>query len=202
MSVPPESMTLEITLPDWAVDEVATLPECITEISERMRTVIRFSRLNFENRTGGPFAAGVFETQTGRVISIGVNRVVPLNLSVAHAEIVAVSLAQQKLNTFDLGGKDVPDCQLVVNGRPCAMCFGSLPWSGIRSLVIGASGEQIEQLTGFDEGPIHPDWQAELEQRGIEVVCDVLSEQACEVFRDYIASGQPVYNARGGSGRK
>ncbi len=130
---------------------------------------------------------------------IGVNRVVPSNISSAHAEIVALSFAQQQLKTFDLGGEGLPDYQLVVNGRPCAMCFGSIPWSGVRSVVVGASGEQIESLTGFDEGPIHPNWQLELQNRGIEVIENVLADEACAVFRDFGESDQPLYNGRSGS---
>ena len=164
-----------------------------------MRVVISFSRQNMENETGGPFGAGIFEKESGKVVLIGVNRVVPLNMSSAHAEIVAISLAQQKLGTFDLGGPGMPEYQLVVNGRPCAMCFGSIPWSGVRSVVVGASGEQIEKLTGFDEGPIHPNWQSELQSRGIEVIEDVLADEACEVFKDFGDSDQPVYNGRSGS---
>lgn len=191
-------MSLEITLPDWAIAENEALPKFIPHIEQRMRVAIRFSRLNFENQTGGPFAAGIFEKSTGKVVLVGVNRVVPLNMSSAHAEIVAITLAQQKLKTFDLGGPDMPEYQLVVNGRPCAMCFGSIPWSGIRSVVVGASGDQIEKLTGFDEGPIHPNWKSELEDRGIEVIEDVLADEACEVFRDFGDSDQPVYNGRSG----
>ena len=191
-------MSLEISLPDWAIAENEALPEFIPDLEERMRVAIRFSRLNFENQTGGPFAAGIFEKSTGKVVLVGVNRVVPLNMSSAHAEIVAITLAQQKLNTYDLGGPDMPEYQLVVNGRPCAMCFGSIPWSGIRGVVVGASGDQIEKLTGFDEGPIHPQWKSELENRGIEVIEDVLAEEACEVFRDFGDSDEPVYNGRSG----
>ena len=192
-------MEIKVTLPDWVIAETDQLPEAIPSLEERMRTVIRFSGLNVQHQTGGPFAAGVFEKESGKVIAIGVNRVVPASVSSAHAEIVALSLAQQKLQTFDLGGPDMPEHQLVVNGRPCAMCFGSIPWSGVRSVVIAASGEQIEQLTGFDEGPIHPSWQAELKARGIEVTEDLLAEEACEVFRQFAASDQPVYNGRSGS---
>ena len=192
-------MEFKVTLPDWAIVETEQLPDCIPDLEERMRTVIRFSSLNVQHQTGGPFAAGVFEKESGKVIAIGVNRVVPASVSSAHAEIVTLSLAQQKLKTFDLGGEDMPDHQLVVNGRPCAMCFGSIPWSGVRSVVIAASGEQIESLTGFDEGPIHPAWQDELKSRGIEVTEDVLAEEACEVFRQFAASDQPVYNGRSGS---
>ena len=191
-------MSLEISLPDWAIKENEALPEFIPDLEERMRVTIRFSRLNFENQTGGPFAAGIFEKSTGKVVLVGVNRVVPLNMSSAHAEIVAITLAQQKLDTYDLGGPEMPEYQLVVNGRPCAMCFGSIPWSGIRSVVVGASGDQIEELTGFDEGPIHSQWTSELEKRGIEVIEDVLAEEACEVFRDFGDSDEPVYNGRSG----
>lgn len=191
-------MNCQITLPDWVIRETEQLPKFIPDVEQRMRAVIRFSKLNFENGTGGPFAAGIFEVESGALITIGVNRVVPLNMSSAHAEIVAISMAQRILNTFDLGGPGMADHQLVVNGRPCAMCFGSIPWSGIRSVVVGASGDQIEALTGFDEGPIHPNWQSELRQRGIEVTEDVLAEEACEVFRKFRDSDSPVYNGRSG----
>jgi tRNA(Arg) A34 adenosine deaminase TadA len=191
-------MDFQISLPAWAVKEHDSLPSHIPDLEDRMRTVIRFSRLNFEQGTGGPFAAGIFEKESGKLVVIGVNRVVPMNVSSAHAEIVAISLAQQSLKTFDLGGNGMPDYQIVVNGRPCAMCFGSIPWSGLRSVVVGASGEQIEKLTGFDEGPIHPNWQSELNRRGIEVVEDVLAAEACKVFRDFGDSDQPVYNGRAG----
>lgn len=192
-------MKFEVCLPQWAVEENKLLPRRMPTIEERMEAVIRFSRLNLELNTGGPFAAGVFEKETGQVVVIGVNRVVPENVSSAHAEIVALSLAQQHLKTFDLGGPGMPAYQLVVNGRPCAMCFGAILWSGVRSVVFGASGEQIEELTGFDEGPIHQNWRQELELRGIELQEDILAEQACEVFKAFAASGQPVYNGRTGS---
>jgi tRNA(Arg) A34 adenosine deaminase TadA len=194
MKNPPLQLTIE--MPRWVHAEQQKLPSHLTSIDQQMKAIMRFSRLNFQHNTGGPFAAGVFEKESGKLVAIGVNRVVPENVSSAHAEIIALSLAQQKLGTFDLGGPDMPHHRLVVNGRPCAMCFGSLPWSGVRSLVIGASGEQIETITGFDEGPIHPCWREELQNRGIEVIENVLADQACEIFREFAASGAAVYNGR------
>lgn len=191
-------MSFEVSLPQWAVEENQLLPECIPDVEQRMREVIRFAELNFDKKTGGPFAAGIFEKNSGKVVGIGVNRVVPANNSSAHAEIVAISLAQTKLATFDLGGPGMPDFQIVVNGRPCAMCCGALPWSGVRSLVIGASGERIESLTGFDEGAVHPNWQQELETRGIEVIENVLAKDAEVVFQRFRDSDEPVYNGRSG----
>ncbi|HUM70076.1 MAG TPA: nucleoside deaminase, partial [Chloroflexota bacterium] len=93
----------------------------------------------------------------------------------------------------------LPAYQLVVNWRPCAMCYGAVVWSGIRSLAIAGSGPELETITGFDEGPIHPHWQNELEKRGIEVIDGVLTDQAIAVFEQFRASGALVYNGRLGS---
>jgi tRNA(Arg) A34 adenosine deaminase TadA len=191
-------MQFTVTLPEWVQEESAKLPEFMPTLESQMEAVIEFSRINFQKETGGPFAAGVFEKETGKRIVIGVNRVVPGNNSTAHAEIVTIGMAQAILDTFDLGGPGMPNYRLVVNARPCAMCFGSIPWSGVRSLAFAAAGEKVESITGFDEGPIHPNWQQELEDRGIEVVEEVMAEKAYEVFREFAASGYPIYNGRSG----
>lgn len=200
MPTPRDGSTFTLTMPEWTVAELARLPERLLSLEDRMRAILRFARLNIENDTGGPFAAGVFERESGRPIAIGVNRVVATGCSSAHAEVLALSLAQRVLNTWDLGGSGLPDHQLVVNWRPCAMCYGAVLWSGVRSLVIAGSGAEVEELTGFDEGPLPPRWQAELRERGIEVIDDVLRAEACEVFRAFKEAGRFVYNARQGSG--
>lgn len=187
-----------LCLPDWAIAELQELPECLPTVQARMAAVIRFARLNFQRQTGGPFAAGVFERDSGRLLVIGVNRVMPLNCSSAHAEIMALSLAQQQLGVYDLGGPGLPAHQLVVNWSPCAMCFGAVLWSGIRSLVIAGAGQELEQITGFDEGPMPEKWRDELERRGIALCENILHEEALADFRTFAASGSVVYNARKG----
>ena len=189
-------MQTTIDLPPWAIEENKKLPGVIESVEDRMRHVIEFSRLNVEHETGGPFAAGIFERDTGRRIIIGINRVVPLNNSSAHAEVVTIMMAQKMLGTYDLGGEDMPVYQLVINAQPCAMCCGAIPWSGIRSVVIGASGKQVETITGFDEGPVHPQWQSEYQRRGIEVTENVLADEACEVLKKFAQSGAEIYNGR------
>ncbi len=185
-----------IDLPDWAIEENKKLPAVIESIEDRMKVVIKFSRMNIDHETGGPFAAGLFEKATGKPVVIGVNRVIPLNNSSAHAEIVTLMMGQKILNAFDLGGEGMPDYQLVINAQPCAMCYGSIPWSGVRGVVIGASGEQVESITGFDEGPVHPNWQSEYQRRGIEVIENVLADEACEVLKAFADSGAEIYNGR------
>ncbi|MFZ5894294.1 MAG: nucleoside deaminase [Myxococcota bacterium] len=189
---------IELSLPDWTRELLAAQPSFSATIEERMRLTLCAARENFERDTGGPFAAAVFEEQSGRLVSLGVNRVVPMSCSSAHAEVMALSLAQRRLGTFDLGARGLPAHQLVVNWRPCAMCFGAIPWSGVRSLVIAGGGPAIEELTGFDEGPIHPDWARELQLRGIQVTEGVLESEAWNLFQDFAKSGRLVYNARQG----
>jgi tRNA(Arg) A34 adenosine deaminase TadA len=190
--------SFELSLPDWAVDALERELPYIPELDARMRWVIELARLNFVRDTGGPFAAAVFEEETGRVVSIGVNRVVPGRCSSAHAEVMALSLAQRALGGHDLGGPGQPAHQILVNWAPCAMCCGAICWSGVRTVVIAGSGPEMEALTGFDEGPIHPRWQDELRRRGIAVRDGLLRDEALAAFREFAASGRPVYNARQG----
>ena len=199
MSTPPLPARFELTLPEWASLELAAqAPRRFVTLEDRMRLVIELARANFERDTGGPFAAAVFDDAAGRLVAIGVNRVVPLRCSSAHAEVMALSLAQQAVGTHDLGAGSQPPHQLVVNWCPCAMCCGAVVWSGVRTLVTAGSGPDLEAITGFDEGPIHPDWCGELTRRGVRVVDSVLRDETCAMFRLFASSGRPVYNARQG----
>ena len=187
-----------LDLPDWAQTELQQLPHSLPRLEDRMAAVLRFARLNTEQQSGGPFAAGVFERDSGKLIIIGVNRVMPLNCSSAHAEITALTLAQQMLGTFDLGGPGLPAHQLVVNWSPCAMCFGAVLWSGIRSLVIAGADDAMMAITGFDEGPMPEHWRDELAKRGIELIEGLMREEALAGFREFAATGAIVYNGRQG----
>ncbi len=153
----------------------------------RMALAIGLAAENVRRRTGGPFGAAVFEPRGGRLVAVGMNRVLETGQSHAHAEMLALALAQRARQTFDLAG-----LELVTSSEPCAMCFGAIPWSGIHHLVCGARAADAEAI-GFDEGPKPRDWVAELERRGITVVRDVGRADAVAVLEAYGAAGAPVY---------
>ncbi|MGI6657019.1 MAG: nucleoside deaminase [Desulfobulbus sp.] len=197
----PQPLSIVLDLPDWCTEELHALPKYLPTLAERMSAVLRFARLNTEHKSGGPFAAGVFERESGRLVSLGVNRVVPLSCSSAHAEIMALSLAQSALGTYDLGGPGCPAHQLVVNWSPCAMCFGAVLWSGIRSLVIAGSDKAMEQITGFDEGPLPAEWRLALAEREIELIEGLMREESLHDFRAFAATAPEIYNGRGGGPR-
>ena len=192
MSFP--KVTLE--LPAW-VEELDLRDREYPTLEDRMGLVVELARQNVERGTGGPFGAAIFEGGTGRLLAPGMNLVVPSGCSVAHAEMVAIMVAQQAVGDFDLGAERRPDYDLFASTEPCAMCFGATPWSGVRRLVCGARDEDARAV-GFDEGAKLPDWAAALEERGIVVVRDVCREEAAAVLRDYAESGGQIYNARQG----
>jgi len=188
---------IDLKLPDWAE---AILPEAdriFDDVKDRMRLVIKLAEQNIEHKTGGPFAAAVFDKNTSKLIAPGVNLVVGSDCSAAHAEIVALSIAQKILNTYDLGAETLPACELVTSTEPCAMCLGAIPWSGVRSLVCGARDEDAREL-GFDEGAKPADWIEALRSRGVTVQRDVLGDEAKAVLEKYLKSGGTIYNARQG----
>jgi tRNA(Arg) A34 adenosine deaminase TadA len=192
MSIPTQ---YSVTLPEWVADEVAGADLSTDEA--KMALVNRLARRNFQEKTGGPFAALVVED--GRLVSAGVNLVLASGLSSSHAEVVALALAQTAVANWDLGA-DGAKRELIVNWRPCVQCYGATMWSGVTRLVVAGDGPELEQLTKFDEGPMVADWAAQFEARGISVTQDVLREEALEVYREYgssVESGDvTVYNAR------
>ncbi len=185
---------VRLSLPAW-IEELVEPGTVYPTTEDRMRLVVELSRLNVLHKTGGPFGAAIFDRDTGELLAPGVNLVTTGNCSVAHAEIVAIMVAQQAVGDFDLGGPGRPHYDLVASTEPCAMCLGATPWSGVRGLVTGARGEDAETI-GFDECTKPSDWVQSLEERGISVTRDVLRDEAATVLREYAASEGEIYNSR------
>lgn len=186
--------TVSFSLPKWISTYIKDIT-FIETIEDRMRFVIEASRLNISEKTGGPFAAAIFEKDTEKLISLGVNLVTTQNLSMLHAEMVAITLAQKKLDTYDLGADGFTTYELVISSEPCAMCLGAIPWSGIRHVITGANDADIRAI-GFDEGAKVADWKQALEERNIEVITEVMREDAIKILSDYATDNGHIYNSR------
>lgn len=189
--------TIEIALPGWMETDLRRSDRTWATVAGRMARVIELARRNVGEGTGGPFAAAVFEMDSGRLVAAGVNRVMATNCSVAHAEILAIMAAQKIVGSYDLGGEGMPAMELVCSTEPCCMCLGAVVWSGVRRLVCGARDTDARRI-GFDEGPKPDDWVGDLESRGIDVMRDVARRKAVSVLNDYVDRGGVVYNARQG----
>lgn len=148
--------------PDWMVKKENGLRGQVFDTAEtRLGLAIALALENVK-AGGGPFGAAVFDGD-GRLVAVGANLVMATGQSDAHAEMVAVSRAQDALKRVRLTG-----CALASSCEPCAMCAGGVLWSGVSSLEYAAPGEAARAL-GFDEGDKVPEWAAGLERRGIVV---------------------------------
>lgn len=186
---------VHLTLPVWVHDAVDAARAYPTD-AEKVALAIALSRGNVEHGSGGPFGAVVFGADD-RIVAVGVNRVLPQACSVAHAEMMAYMLAQQRTRrarlNLDEDGRPVGPITLATSSQPCCQCYGATIWAGIDRLLIGARAEDVMALTPFDEGPLPADWIGELEQRGIAVTRDIEREAACAVLRAYGQDGGQRY---------
>ena len=179
-----------LTLPAWVHSEVDTA-RVYSDDEAKVALAIHLSHLNVEHASGGPFGAAVFDG-SGRLLAVGVNRVVPQTCSVAHAEMMAYMTAQSRTQRARLN-ENGDHIVLASSAQPCCMCYGATFWAGIDELLIGASAADVMELTEFDEGPLPSDWIGELERRGIAVRHGILRESAREVLRTYGESGAKHY---------
>lgn len=187
----PIATSLAFELPAWLIQRVpANL--ALFSVETRMQFVLGIARQQVALGSGGPFAAAVFDAE-GVLLSVGVNLVEPAQCSLLHAEMVAIALAQKRLGRYDLSDGGSVACELVTSTEPCAMCFGAVPWSGVKRLVCAARDADARAI-GFDEGAKLPDWQQALEQRGIAVQRDVLRSEAAAILQDYARKGGLIYN--------
>jgi len=182
---------VELSLPDWIAPFLISWDQPLDGAEQRMRLAIALAAENVRRRTGGPFAAIVVEERENRLLGAGVNRVTGLGLSLAHAELFALSLAQRSVGSWNLGVRGA--VQLVTSCEPCAMCFGAVPWSGVSSLLWGAGREDAE-AAGFDEGDKPEDWVAALEARDIRTRGGVLRAEAAAVIAEYARSAGEIYH--------
>ena len=191
-ALPSHIPPIRVDYPDWVRSVVDWEHACATD-EERMRLAVTLSRENVERGTGGPFGAAIFESESGRLVAVGMNSVVRLNNCTLHAEMLATMMAQARLECFTLRREGGPSYELVSSCEPCAMCLGATLWSGVRRLVCGAGREDALRL-GFDEGPVFPESYAYLEARGIQVVHGMLRDEAAAVLELYRERQGPIYN--------
>ena len=93
----------------------------------------------------------------------------------AHAEIVAIRRAAQKLGTWRLA-----DCKIIVTLEPCAMCAGAIAQSRINTLVFGAWDEKA--------GAVGSVWDVLRDPRAIhkiEVIGGVLEADCAELLTNF-----------------
>ena len=84
-----------------------------------------------------PVGAVVVDPATGEIVARAANGPIGLHDPTAHAEILALRAAAERLGNYRLTG-----LTLVVTLEPCAMCAGAISHARIGRLVYGAPDEK------------------------------------------------------------
>lgn len=107
-----------------------------------------------------------------KVISRTHNRTEHLHDVTAHAEIMAITAAEDYL-----GAKYLTDCTLFVTVEPCVMCAGALAWAQISEIVYGAADEK-RGFSKFSEKILHPK---------TKLVKGVLADDCEKIMKEFFA---------------
>ncbi len=113
---------------------------------------------------------GAVVVSNGMIIGRGHNLTETLHDVTAHAEMQAITAAEEYL-----GGKYLDQCTLYVTVEPCVMCAGAIAWSQLGRLVFGASDEK-RGYQRFAPQALHPK---------TEVVCGLLADEASTMMKDF-----------------
>ena len=125
------------------------------------------------NNAGGPF--GCVVVKDNKIIAEGSNKVTSSNDPTAHAEIVAIRDACQKLNTFNLSGSD-----LYSSCEPCPMCLSAIYWSHIDNIFYANTRDDAKKIN-FDDSFIYSEFSKKIEDRKIPIK-QMLRDEALKAF--------------------
>ena len=112
---------------------------------------------------------GCVIVHNNEIISRSSNMVELLNDSTAHAELIAITSAQNNLNC-----KNLENCTLYTTLEPCMMCYGAIYLSKIKTIVYGAS----DQKRGFSKHIVNVD-------RDIKIIKGVLEEESKKLLDSF-----------------
>jgi guanine deaminase len=112
-----------------------------------MQKAVELSIENVEKKGGGPFGAVI--VKSGEVFAEGANKVTINMDPTAHAEIVCIRNACEKLGSFNLSGYD-----MYTSCFPCPMCYGAIKWARIDNIYYANTKEDAANI-GFSDLDIY-----------------------------------------------
>ena len=116
--------------------------------------------------------------EVGEIVSFGKNEREKDNDPTAHAEILAIRRAGEKLSSWRLD-----DLTLIVTLEPCVMCAGAILQSRLKRLVFGA----FDQKAGAVGSSLDVIRDARALSK-VEVVSGVLEDECAKLLTDFFAT--------------
>lgn len=142
------------------------------------------AKKGLENQEGGPFGAVIINKQ-GEVISVGNNRVLIDKDPTAHAEMVAIRRASEKLNTYDLA-----DLILYTSCEPCPMCLSAIIWANIKEVYYACTKKDAAEI-GFRDDMIYEYLKGN--KKDILNIKQLNREECIQLFNKYKNENRTIY---------
>ena len=134
----------------------------------------------------GEVPVGAVVVSGGEVIACAHNLPVTENDPTAHAEILALRTASQKLGNYRLSG-----CDLYVTLEPCAMCVGALVHARVRRLVYGAADPKGGAVVSCMSLLESPHWNHQ-----VEIAGGVLAEESAALLQRFFTLRRETQKAK------
>lgn len=122
----------------------------------------------------GEIPVGAVIVKDGEVVASAHNLRENGGGATAHAEIVAINEACERLGTWRLSG-----CELYVTLEPCPMCAGAIINSRLDRVIFGAKDPRmgaLGSLVNLNDYPLG---------HKVEIKSGVLAEESLELLRDF-----------------
>jgi tRNA(Arg) A34 adenosine deaminase TadA len=127
-----------------------------------LERAIELSRQGMKEGKGGPF--GCVVVKEDEVIAEGCNLVLSSNDPTAHAEVVAIRRACEKLGTYQL-----TNCEIYSSCEPCPMCLGAIYWARPQKVIYANTREEAAAIE-FDDEFIYTEINSPLTGRKIPFI--------------------------------
>lgn len=141
-----------------------------------LERAIELSRQGMQGGSGGPF--GCVIVKGDEIIGEGCNKVTSSNDPTAHAEVVAIRAACEKLGTYQLTG-----CEIFTSCEPCPMCLGAIYWARPERVVYANTKEEAAEIE-FDDDFIYNEINTTMSERKIPFIHHP-HPMAKKVFEDW-----------------
>lgn len=126
-----------------------------------IRLAVEESFKGMRNGHGGPF--GCVIVKDDELISAGHNEVLTSNDPTAHAEVVAIRRACEKLGSYQLS-----DCIIYTSCEPCPMCLGAIYWARPKAIYFANTKKDAASI-GFDDQFIYEELELPLTDRKLSI---------------------------------
>lgn len=137
-----------------------------------MEHALREAQLAFEE---SEVPVGAVVAKDNSIIGRGHNRTIALKDATAHAEIIALTSASEKVGDWRL-----EDCILYSTIEPCAMCAGAAVLARIKIIVYGAKDPKFGACGSIFEIPSEKKLN-----HNIEVISGVMETESIELMQSF-----------------